>query len=149
MLSFLSMRILDPFLQKSRNSPQPVFLLCSSSVPGTEKLHLAHEASVSSFLQHLKFRLNSGSAPQHIVHCSNGISSVGWQKNPPSLLLMKALNNIDPSINPTIPWWWKCWALLFEPGQPFTQVAVHWPSPDLCNLATRENDEMGWGKSCS
>lgn len=88
-----------PFSAKS-NSPQPVFLPGSSSVPGAEKMHLAHEASVSSFLQHLQIPLNSGSAHQHIGHCSNGMSSVGWQRKPSGLLfllLMKALNTIDSS----------------------------------------------------
>lgn len=92
------------FSAKKSNSPQPVFLPCSFSVPDAEELHLAHEGSVSSFLQHLKIALNSGSAHQHIGHCFNGMPSAGWQRKPPGLLftlLMKALNSIDPSINPS------------------------------------------------
>lgn len=92
------------FSAKKSNSPQPVFLPCSSSVPGAEKLHLAQETSVSSFLQHLKISLNSGSAHQHIGHCSNGMSSAGWQRKPPGLLfmlLMKVSNSTDPSISPS------------------------------------------------
>lgn len=100
--SFLFTRNLGPCLQKKSNSPQPVLLPCSFSVPGAEKLHLAHEASVSSFLKHLKILLNSGSSHQHIGHCSSGMSSVGWQRKPPGLLfmlLMKTLNSIDPSMS--------------------------------------------------
>lgn len=91
-----------PLSAKKSNSSQPLLLPCSFSVPGAEKLHLAHEASVSSFPQHLKIPLNSGSAHQHIGHCSSGMSSVGWQRKPPGLLfmlLMKALNSIDLSVS--------------------------------------------------
>lgn len=89
---------------KKPNSPQPMFLPCSSLVPGAEKLHLAQETSVSSFLQHLKIPLNSGSAHQHIGHCSNGMSSAGCQRKPPGLLfmlLMKVSKCIDPTVSPS------------------------------------------------
>lgn len=85
-----------PFSAKKSDSPQPVSRAkpCSSAVPGAEKLHLAHKASVSSFLHHLKIPLNNGSAPQHTGHCSNGMSSAGWQRKPPGLLFMLLIEGI-------------------------------------------------------
>lgn len=142
-----------PFSAKKSNSLQPVFLPCSSSVPGAEKLHLAYEASVSSFLQHLKIPLNNGSAPQHIGHCSIGMLSIGWQRKPPGLffvLLIEALNSTDPSINPSFKSdgesaeHYSLNQASLSPKLLFTglvQISAIWLPGRMM--------KWGWGKSCS